>query len=350
MRNFDKRLRSLPESIWEKVGQIEALRGQWTSGVSLSAQLLGRLKRSVLVTSTGASTRIEGSQLSDEDVEKFIRGLAMQKFTARDKQEVRGYYELLTKLFENWPSIRFSESTIKHLHKELLLFSEKDRWHRGDYKTNENRVEAVDGQGNILGTIFKTTPPYLTAKEMGELIEWTERQLRIRKYNHLLVVGNFLVEFLNIHPFQDGNGRLARILTNFFLLKEGYVYMPYVSHEKIIEDNKDAYYLALRQSQKTINTKNENITPWLEFFLTVLLKQSMMAIDVLNKQDIEKLLSPKQLSVWQYLQAVSEATPQEISQKTKVARPTVNQALTKLLSYKKIERLGLGRAVRYKKL
>ncbi len=350
MKNFDKRLSNIPEAIWAKIAKIEDLKGQWIAGAQLSPQLLGRLKRWVLITSTGASTRIEGSHLTDEDVEKFIRGLVIQKFAARDRQEVQGYYELLTNVLDSWQTIKFSESSIKHLHNELLKYAEKDQRHKGNYKTGENRVDMTDAEGKVLATLFNPTPAYLTPKEMQELVDWTDKQLKIRKHNPLLVVGNFLVEFLNIHPFQDGNGRLSRILTNLLLLKEGYVYMPYVSHEKLIEDNKSDYYIALRKSQKTVKTKNEDISPWLDFFLDILLKQSKMAIDLLNKQDIEKLLSPKQLAVWKYLQTVDEATPQEITEKTKVARPTVNQVLSKLLQYKKIERVGMGSATRYRKL
>ncbi|MDE2311812.1 MAG: Fic family protein [Patescibacteria group bacterium] len=350
MKNFDKRLSQLPDSVWAKIAHIEELKGQWITGAQLSPQLLGRLKRWVLITSTGASTRIEGSQLSDEDVEKFIRGMAVQKFAARDRQEVQGYYELLNNVFDAWQSIKFSESTVKHLHNELLKYSEKDARHKGDYKKGENTVAMTDAQGKVLSIVFNPTPAYLAPKETQELVDWTETNLKIRKHNPLLVVANFIVEFLNIHPFQDGNGRLSRVLTNLLLLKEGYVYMPYVSHEKLIEDNKSEYYIALRKSQKTIKSKNEDITPWLDYFLGILQQQSKMAIDLLNKQDIEKLLSPKQLLVWEYLQKVKEATPQEISKKAKVARPTVNQVLDKLLKYKKIERIGQGSATRYKKL
>jgi Fic family protein len=346
---FNKRLDNLPAEIWNKLTQIDELKGQWVAGAKLSPQVLGRLKRSVLITSTGASTRIEGAHLSDSDVEKLMSGISLQKFSNRDKQEVKGYFELLRNVFDVWESIRFSENAIKHLHKELLKYAEKDEKHRGEYKRKENKVMMVDSSGKPVGTLFDTTPAYLTPKEMLELVEWTQTTSKEKKYHPLLIVANFVVEFLNIHPFEDGNGRLSRILTNLLLLKAGYLYLPYISHEKLVEDNKPEYYLALRKSQKTFKKKNETILPWLEFFFSVFLQQSKMAVDLLSAENIEKLLSPKQLAVWQYLQSVSEATPLEISQKARVARPTVNQALDKLLSFKKIERLGLGRSTRYRK-
>lgn len=350
MNNLDKRLKDLPASIFDLLNQIEELKGQWVGGAQLNPQVLGRLKRSTLVTSTGASTRIEGAKMSDEDVEKLMRGLSMQKFADRDKQEVRGYYELLENVFTAWDKIPFTESTIKHLHSELLKYVEKDIRHRGAYKGTENRVEMISEAGESVGVLFDTTPAYLTPKEMQELVEWTGEALQSRRYHPLLVVGSFLVEFLQIHPFQDGNGRLSRVLTNLMMLKAGYSYIPYVSHEKLIEDNKADYYIALRRSQKTFNTQYEKITPWLEFFFNVLLAQTKEAIALLSRENIERILSPKQLAVWQYLEQSAESTPQDIATATGVSRPTVSQALTRLMQLKKAERVGQGRTTRYRKL
>jgi len=347
---LDQRLAQISAGIWSKITKIDELKGQWIAGAKLSPQVLGRLKRSVLVTSTGASTRIEGARLSDEDVGRLMRGIDIQKFTNRDKQEVGGYFELLENIFNSWKSLKFSENSIKHFHKELLKYVEKDQPHRGEYKKSENKVEMIDAAGKSIGVLFDTTPAYLTPKEMQELAEWTQKALAERKYHPLLIIGNFLVEFLQIHPFQDGNGRLSRVLTNLLLLKEGYLYMPYISHEKLIEDNKPDYYMALRRSQKTFKTNQEDISSWLDFFLAVFLKQSQMAVELLSKENIEKLLSIKQLAVWQYLQKVDETTTGQIIKKTKIVRPTVKQALDKLLRLKKVERIGLGRSTRYRKI
>ncbi len=347
---FILRLENLPPEIWSKIIQIDELKGRWISGAKLNPAVLGRLKRSVLVTSTGASTRIEGARLSDEDIEKLMRGISIQKFADRDKQEVQGYYELLQNVFEAWAAIRFTEGTIKHFHKELLKHVEKDKRHRGEYKRTENKVYMIDTAGKSVGILFDTTPAYLTPKEMQELVEATQNAFKEKKYHPLLIIGNFLVEFLLIHPFADGNGRISRILTNLLLLQHGYVYAPYVSHEKLVEDNKPDYDLALRKSQKTMRIKSPDITPWLEFFLSVVHTQAQAAIELLSAENIDKILSPKQIDVWEYLQKVEEASPGEISQKTQVARPTVNQVLDKLMRLKKIERIGLGRTTRYRKV
>ncbi len=350
INRLSQRISNLSSETWSKIAKIDELNGQWVGGAKLDPQALGRLKRSVLVTSSGASTRIEGAKMSDADIEKLMRGLAMQKFSDRDRQEVRGYYELLEKVFDSWKHVSFSESSMKHFHNELLKYAQKDERHRGDYKKTENKVVALDEKGNTVGTIFDTTSAYLTPKEMQELVEWTNNAIKEQKIHSLVIIANFLVEFLKIHPFQDGNGRLSRIITNLLLLKADYLYMPYISHEKLIEDNKINYYLSLRSSQKTFNTEKENIESWLVFFLDIILQQSKMAVELLSQENIEKILSPKQLAVWKYLAVSEEATPQMIAEHAKVARPTVNQALDKLLRLKRIERIGLGRSTRYKKV
>lgn len=349
-KEFTKRLDNLPAEIISMLGKIDELKGRWITGAQLSPQALGRLKRSVLITSTGASTRIEGAKLSDEDIDKVMRGLNIQKFIDRDRQEVRGYYELLENIFTSWQTIKFNESSIKHFHKELLKYSEKDQGHLGNYKSGENKVVAYDADGREVGIIFNPTSPYLTPKEMMELVEATNQLLMEKRYHPLLVIANFVVEFLTIHPFQDGNGRMSRILTNLMLLQNGYKYMPYVSHEKYIEDNKTDYYLALRQSQKTFNTENENIKPWLDFLFPLLLKQAEFAIDLLSKENIEKLLSEKQLAIWNFVQEPDIFSTGDIVKGTNIPRPTIKQSLEVLLKLKKIERIGLGRGARYKKV
>ena len=348
MSDFNRRLENITPEILSKIAKIDEIKGRWTEGVNLSPQLLGRLKKSVLITSAGASTRIEGARLSDQDVEKYIKGLNINTFRDRDKQEVKGYYELLENIFNSWKSISFNESSVKHLHKEMLKHVEKDARHRGDYKKTENDVGMFDAEGKKIGVIFKTTPAYLAPKQTQELVHWTIEAMRQKKYHPLLIIGNFIIEFLKIHPFQDGNGRLSRVLTNLLLLKSGYMFVPYVSHEKIIEDNKTEYYLALRKSQRTFDGRKEDIMPWVEYFLMILHEQARMAIDMLSMERIETILSPKQLLVWNYLISADEATAGEIVKNTKVLRPTVNQALDRLLELKKIQRIGMGRTTRYK--
>lgn len=349
--NLDSRIENLPPSVFIKIAKIDELKGRWVGGANLSPQIMDRLKRLALVTATGASTRIEGSKLSDEEVDKLMRGLTIQKLLDRDEQEVRGYYEVLQLVFENFTEISPSESSILSLHNQLLKYSSKDEHHMGRYKNLENTVEMIDQRGKVLGVLFDTTPAYLTPKVMQELVEWLNMDYRLSTSHHPLIhIANFIVEFLKIHPFQDGNGRLSRILTNLLLLRAGYEYVPYVSHEKLIEDKKADYYVALRKSQTTFGTENEFIADWVEYFTNILLEQAERAVAILSGQEIEKLLSPQQLKVWTYLGDVDEVTPGQISEATGVARATVSQAIARLTEMKKVERIGFGSTTRYRKL
>ena len=348
MENLNQRLTALPSSVYLLVAQIDELKGQWNGSAHLSPQILDRLKRSVLVTSAGASTRIEGARLSDEEVESLMRGLSTQKLIDRDAQEVRGYYEVLQSVFDNYTEMPLSENTILHLHNQLLKYSDKDERHKGHYKSLENKVEMKDASGKVLSVLFDTTPAYLTPKAVQELVEWVRGALVSAESHPLIVSAAFVVEFLKIHPFLDGNGRLSRVLTNLLLLRAGYEYTPYISYEKLIETKKTDYYVALRKSQATFGTSAENIEPWVEYFLRIALEQAQEATKLLSTERIESLLSPNQLLVWDYLCDATEASPGQIALATGVARITVSQALDRLLSLGRVERLGAGSATRYK--
>lgn len=350
MSDYNKRITELPSAVYRLVSQIDEMKGRWVGGANLNPRILDRLQRSVLVTSTGASTRIEGSSLSDQEVEKLMRGLSMQKLTTRDAQEVRGYYEVLKLVFDSAADMVFSENLVLQLHSQLLQYADKDQRHRGDYKHLENRVEMKDRSGKVVSVLFETTPAYLTPKATQELIEWTIQALRSSEHDKLLVISNFIIEFLKIHPFLDGNGRLSRVITNLLMIQAGYSYMPFASHEKLIEDTKADYYIALRRSQATFGTIHEDIEPWTTYFLKLLIEQSRQAVELLSAENVEKLLSPNQLKVWEYLVTVSDATPGQIAADTGVARSTVSQAIDRLMKFNKIERIGQGRTTRYRKL
>jgi Fic family protein len=346
MTNFDQRINLLPPGIWGTVAKTDEIKGRWTQGAALHPYQLAQLQKTVLVTSTGASTRIEGATLTDAEVEKLIRNVQPKRSDGRDEQGVRGYFELLRHVFDAHGSIPFSESTILSLHQEMLKYVTGTEAHRGRYKTTANVITAVSSTGEA-AVIMKTTPPYLVAKQMETLLLWTRERLAAKDIHPLAVIANFVVEFLKIHPFEDGNGRLSRILTNLLLLQSGYAFVPYVSHEKIIERRRQDYYLALRRSQATIGTTHEDIAPWTEFFLSVILEQAEKAVMLMENTGIEDVLSAKQLEVYNAVLKGNGVSAGEIATSTGVARPTVNQALEKLLGLKKISRAGIGRGTKY---
>lgn len=337
------------EEIYSTLAKIDGVKSGWKMNVRLSPQLTTKLQKTTLITSSGSSTRIEGSKLSDTEVAQLFQKMRIKKFRTRDEQEVAGYLELLEKIFNSWETLKFSESLILHFHKELLKYSQKDQKHKGAYKFGSNRVEARDAQDNLIGIIFDPTPPHLVTKEMQELTDWFEKAQKSEKHP-LLLIANFIFEFLAIHPFQDGNGRTSRVLTNLLLLQNGYEYATLVSHERLVEDNKADYYLALQQSQKTWKSSKEDLLPWLNFFLKMILHQSELAVKILEEENEKQFLSEKQKEVFDYAQTVESFSRLEALEATGIAMRTMNQIIDKLLTMKKIERLGQGRATRYRKI
>jgi Fic family protein len=349
-RKFDQRITTPDPNIVAALAAIDEIKGEFRAGLRMTPQAITSLRKSVIITSAGASTRIEGAKLSDGEVEKIMQGLAVSKFADRDSQEVQGYLETLQNVFNSFDKLPLRESMITGLHKELLKYSTKDSLHKGVYKKKENAVGVMDEEGKVAKIMFETTPAYLTQKEMTELVDWTVEAIDENRFHPLLITGNFIVEFLKIHPFEDGNGRLSRVITNLLLLRSGYQFVQYVSHEQIIEQRKDEYYLALRKSQETFNTEKDTISPWLNFFISVLKEQATKALGFLEEESIEDTLSPKQYEVWKYISTVNEAGPAEIAKATNIVMATVRQALYRLIELGKVKRIGRGRGTRYVKM
>ena len=234
------------------ISEIDEFKGAWRALGTLAPERLLALRRVATIESIGSSTRIEGSKLSDREVEKLLSNLQIKSFETRDEQEVAGYAEVMELVFRSFEDITFTENNIRQLHRDLLKYSAKDKHHRGEYKKTNNSVAAFDENGKQIGIVFETAAPFDTPRLMTEIVVWINEALETKKLHPLLIVAIFVVVFLEIHPFQDGNGRLSRVLTTLLLLRVGYYYVPYSSLESVIERNKEGYYLALRQTQGTI--------------------------------------------------------------------------------------------------
>ncbi len=337
------------ENIYHILSAIDAIKNSWKITERLLPQTIERLTRFVIVTSTESSNRIEGNRLTDIEFESLYKNLRVKKFKTRDEQEIAGYLQCLELVFSNYHDIPISESTVLQLHHDMLIFSEKDARHKEGYKFSSNRVEAKDASGNVVGVIFDPTPPYLVKKEIQELINWYLWAVRERIKHPLILIANFIFEYLAIHPFQDGNGRTSRLLTNLMLLQHGYLFTQIISHEKIIEVNKVDYYLALNKTQSTWKTDNEDITAWLEFFLKVIQPQSNQALKIIEGDNIDYLLSEKQLTLWNWANQLG-ATFSRKDAITALGFPprTTESIIKKLFDLKRLEKLGQGKATRYK--
>lgn len=337
------------EKIYASLSSIDAVKNSWTITNRLLPQTIEKLIHSVIVTSTGASNRIEGNQLNDEEVENLYRNLRIKRFKTRDEQEVAGYLEMLERVFENHGQIPITESSILQLHRDMMKHSDKDARHRGQYKFGSNRVEAKDQSGNVIGIIFDPTPPHLVEKEMQELIAWYEWAISNKFKHPLITIANFIFEYLAIHPFQDGNGRTSRLLVNLMLLQQGYQFTAVVSHERLVETSKADYYLALNQTQRSWKTENEDISNWLLFFLSIIELQAEKSLEILEGDNIDYLLSEKQMRLWQWANTNPDKTFTRKEAINALGFPprTTESIIKKLLEMKKIKRLGQGRATRY---
>ena len=333
--------------VFSKIAKIDEFKGWWKGASQLNPQALGRLKRSIVVTSTGASTRIEGSHLTDKEVEKLLRGIRVNKLTDRDSQEVAGYAEVLKTVFDSYKDIPFSEGVILQFHSQLLKYSEKDKQRRGKYKSAPNKVVAFDQKGGET-VLFNPTDPHLTPSEMRELIEWTRAELRNNEFHPIIVIASFIVEFLAIHPFHDGNGRLSRILTNLLLAKAGYSYIPYASLEKIIEDHKTEYYIALRSVQKDGKSPQAEMVRWLHFFVDVMARQIDVLKGFLQSSSTDSLLSPNQQRTLTLFEQHEEISTKLVSEHLEIPSVTAKQILNRLLDLKLVKRIGAGRTTRYR--
>ena len=347
-RTINTELIRITPEILALIAEIDEFKGAWRALGTLAPERLSALRRVATIESIGSSTRIEGSKLSDREVERLLANLEIKSFANRDEQEVAGYAEVMELVFRSWQEIAVTENHIKQLHRDLLTYSEKDARHRGNYKTSPNSAAAFEESGKQIGIVFETATPFDTPRLMIELVSWFNQANEERRLHPLLVIGIFTVVFLEIHPFQDGNGRLSRILTTLLLLRAGYAYVPYSSLESIVEQSKEGYYLALRQTQGTIRIDAPNWGPWLLFFLRALQQQMRR---LAKKLEREKLLlsSLPELSVQilDHARAHGRVSIGEIAKLAGVSRNTLKVHFRQLVEKGHLTKHGGGRSTWY---
>jgi Fic family protein len=334
------------------VAEIDEFKGRWEGFTTFSPERLGALRRVATIESIGSSTRIEGAKLSDAEVEDLLtRAIAITSFRTRDEQEVAGYAEAMDVVFVAYADMRLTENHIYQLHQTLLRHSDKDERHRGSYKTLPNNVVAFDPDGREIGVVFETTSPFDTPREMEALVGWTRKSLEEDAQHPLLVIAAFIVTFLAIHPFQDGNGRLSRVLTTLLLLRAGYAYVPYASLERVIEDNKDLYYRALRRTQLTLKSQTPDWEPWVGFFLQCLKKQKDALATRLDRERVAQIREDDlPLLSLQILRALKERERLAISELLAITganRNTLKVRLRDLVASGRVRRHGKARGTGY---
>jgi Fic family protein len=340
-------LRITPE-ILSLIAEIDEFKGAWRAIGRIAPERLSGLRRVATIESIGSSTRIEGARLSDREVEALLANIRIGSFTTRDEQEVASYAEVMETIFSAWDAIPLTENHIRQLHRDLLVHSTKDERHRGSYKTLPNHVEAFDESGKSLGVVSETATPFDTPRRMAELVEWLAGKEKDRSLHPLLVIAVFVVVFLEIHPFQDGNGRLSRILTTLMLLRAGYAYVPYSSLESVIEQSKEGYYLALRRTQGTIRTDAPDWNPWLEFFLRALQSQKQRLEKKMERERIMLAALPElSVLILELAREHGRVTMAEAVRVSGSSRNTIKEHLRALVEQGHLTLHGAGRGAWY---
>ncbi len=330
------------------IAEIDEFKGAWKALGTLAPERLSALRRVATIESIGSSTRIEGSKLSDSDVDALLSNIEIQHFETRDAQEVAGYAEAIETVFASADVLTLTENHIKQLHRDLLRHSSKDERHRGNYKTQTNHVSAFDREGKEIGVVFETATPFDTPRLMAELVEWTNATLDSKALHPLLVAAIFTVVFLEIHPFQDGNGRISRILTTLLLIRSGYEYVPYSSLESVIEQSKEGYYLALRRTQGTIRTDKPDWQPWLIFFLRAVQQQkARLEVKINREKLLMQQLPPLSVEIVDLVKKHGQLKIAQIVALTGANRNTVKKHLADLVNANHLKKQGVGKGTIY---
>lgn len=346
MKLHEKNIIITPKML-KLISEIDEFKGSWAALGQLAPDRLTSLRKVATIESVASSTRIEGVKLSDSEVKILLSGLDINSFKSRDEEEVAGYAELMNLIFDSFMELPPSENIIKQIHQILLKYSSKDVRHRGEYKKLNNHVEAYGPDGKSLGVIFQTATPMETPYEMEALCIWVQKELVEPEQHPLIVISIFILEFLAIHPFQDGNGRLSRALTTLLLLRLGYDYVPFSSMERVIEENKDQYYLALRSAQTEAPKKSDELVSWITFFLTCMSKQKNTLVSKLKKE--KSLMSLPKLSeqIIIALKDHGKLSLAEIVKLTGANRNTVKAHLFRLVDANQIQKEGKAKGTRY---
>ena len=330
------------------IAEIDEFKGAWRALGTLAPERLKALRNVATIESIGSSTRIEGSKLTDREIEHLLSDLEITKLSSRDEQEVAGYAEVMDTIIHSWQEIPITENHIKQLHRDLLKFSGKDERHRGAYKSVRNDVGAFDNDGNMIGVIFETASPFDTQGRMEELVAWLKEAQELKRLHPLLIIAVFIVVFLEIHPFQDGNGRLSRVLTTLLLLQSGYAYVPYSSLESVIENSKESYYKALRKTQGTIRTDSPDWQPWLTFFLRALQQQKRrLETKVESEKRALAELPELAIKILDYVRDHGRVTTRDMVREEGASPNTLKALFGSLVEKGLLVRNGAGRSTWY---
>ena len=324
------------------VAKLDHFQGLFSSQPFIPVERLRRIEEAVRILSVGASCRLAGIPVSDTEVAGLLRG---ESAALRDAKEILGYARALEQE-SSVSSGLLGTRQISELHAEMLGAARpampsawrKQRLHR----------ESFDARNRATGRVFPTLPHRMVQEKTEELMTWLECELRSREQHPVLVIGAFVLYFLSISPYERANGRMARLLGNLLLRREGYRAIPYASLEKTMEERREEHDGALLQSQTGLWTEQADLTPWLDFFLDVLdrHRESVEAKIALERQVQD--YPPLQRAILEAVREHGDVGAALLLKATGANRNTLKDNLRRLVQRGVLEKTGLRRGTRYR--
>ena len=264
---------SISPALLGAVRQIGEYRGKEDLYADRAPQVLETLREVAVIASTESSNRIEGVEAPRERIEALVAHDEPPR--NRPEQEIAGYRDVLRTIHTSWEAMPFTPNVVLQLHRDLYQFvpGRGGRW-----KSAPNRITEIrpDGTERVR---FEPVPPHRTEPAMRELHEQFENAWESQAMDRLLLIGAYVLDFLCIHPFLDGNGRMARLLTLLLLYRAGYGVGRYISLEQIVEENREGYYDSLYASSQGWHEGSHSLLPWWEYFLGVAVLTAYRRLD-----------------------------------------------------------------------
>lgn len=324
------------------LAKIHEFKGKQDLYLGAKEDILLQLVDIAKIQSTEASNRIEGIRTTDERLNAIVKDKTMPK--NRSECEIAGYRDVLNTIHQNHEYIPIKPNMILQLHRDLYKFEGYDIG--GKYKTTDNIIEEEDLTGKKI-VRFKPLAAWETPDAMQSLCDEFEKELSNKKIDDLILILMFILDFLCIHPFNDGNGRMSRLLTLLMLYRSGYIVGKYISIEHLIERTKESYYDSLEQSSLKWHENENNYTPFVKYMLGVLVaayRDFENRVESFGRKNMSK---PEQVAEL-IKETYGEITKTEILKKCQgVSQITVQRALAELLEKNDIIKIGGGRYTKY---
>ena len=345
MRSFDYKeewKKLLTPEIVMYLTRIHEFKGEQTLFIEAKADTLSQLVDIAKIQSTEASNKIEGIYTSDERLKALVKDSTRPR--TRNEREIAGYRDVLNTIHENHDYIPPKPSIILQLHRDLYKFEGMDIG--GRYKTSDNIIEEQDAEGNK-SVRFRPMPAWETPEAIEKLCQSYDEALNSENIDALIIIPMFVLDFLCVHPFNDGNGRLSRLLTLLLLYRSGYIVGKYISIEKLIEQTKEIYYESLQLSSAGWHENKNDYEPFVKYMLGVIVaayREFSSRVSLLTTQGMSKPDRVKEI----IRATLGPITKTEILGKCPdISQVTVQRALADLVDKGDIIKLGGGRYTKY---